>query len=303
MMLMQVSLPYGVTTIEPEAFCKCGSLRHITLPESVKVIGTRAFAESGLVDMKLVPRIKMMAYDAFEDCSGMKLFVVPEGYKADSFGIFSDKVESMIVPNGLKHLCENAPRDEWYYGLEYKDLDEALKLIEEDDITESNPFMITLSGIDENMDYEIMCSGNHHLVSPTAFGPFFNAKDAYEALREVLSQEISCIEPADIDLLAANLVLERDMFDMDGTFDLPSRQWEYAVCFHSVPGLKPGKPIYSVLSLVWHSASFHPFYELFGFARTKAGAKLIARTAVTGESYPFTVEKPEIIEMSEFQKL
>lgn len=72
-----------------------------------------------------------------------------------------------------------------------------------------------------------------------------------------------------------------------------------AVCFHTVPGLKPGKPCYALVSEVRHSSSFQPFYEVFGFVSTKTEAKRMAKTVFVGNVYPYTVEKPEIAEVTE----
>jgi len=293
--LERVTIPYGVTTIEPEAFCRCKKLRHVTLPDSVKVVGYRAFAESGLVEMTLPPRIKLMGEGAFFDCPDLKRFVVPDGYKADSFGVYRDKVEEFIVPTALESLCENAPRDEWYYRLKYKDLDKLLLRIEEN--SDAFPVMATVSYIQEDLDPYYPCMINHCFVEPSIGGPYFSAKDAYEGLCGLLNISIKSIEPQDINLLAANLVVEY----LDGgspnpadTFDLMSSRWEYAVCFHPLPGLRPGKPVYEVVATMWHSSSFHPFEALFCFTRTKTAARQNFRFYPSFESYPYFQEKPDI---------
>lgn len=295
--LESVTIPYGVTTIEPEAFMRCRKLRHITLPESLKVVGSKAFAESGLEKMTLTPRIKLMGKDAFLDCLALKCFVVPVGYKADSFGVFRDKVEEMIVPAELEHLCENAPRDEWYYRLKHKNLDELLHRLEEN--SGEFPVMATVSGILDELDCSSFALDSHLFVSPQIGGPYFSAKDAYEGLFGLLDLEIKSIVPEDLKLLAANLVVE---YMMEGhpnpseTFDLSYSHWDYAVCFHPLPGLRPGKPVYAVVADMWHSASFHPFQVLFGFTRTKTAAKQLVSMHPAYEDYPYTQEKPEIIE-------
>ena len=292
--LERVTIPYGVTVIEPEAFSKCGKLKHVTLPVSVKVIGTRAFAGSGLEEMVLTPNIKQMGEGAFFDCPGLKRFVVPEGYKADSFGVYSDKVEQMTVPPGLEGLCENAPRDEWYHRLKHKDLDGLLARME--GRPEAFPVMATVSPVHDELDsyYPEVC---HCLVEPWIGGPFFNARDAYEGLRDMLDRSIRSIEPGDTGLLAANLVagyLEEGRPDPSDPFDLESSIWTFSVCFHHLPGLRPGRPVYEVTAEVWHSASFHPSEVLLGFARTKTAAREILRLWPPFESYPYPQDKPEI---------
>ena len=288
----RVIIPYGVTSIEPGAFGRCKKLRDITLPESVKVIGMRAFAESGLERMTLTPRIRQMAKDAFADCDCLKQFIVPEGYKADSFGVYRDKVAEMVVPADLEHLCENAPRDEWYYRLENKNLEELLSRIEEDDVL-GDPVMITDSLVLDDLD--------SYLASPCMGGPYFRVKQAYEGLCDILKGRIESIGPGDIDLLAANLVVGymKDGFpDAHNPFELTCRYGTHAVNIHPLPGLKQGKPCYAVIAEMWHSASFHPFYVLFGFARTKTAAKETFPMSLSYESYPYSQEKPEIIEIS-----
>ena len=295
--LERVTIPYGVTTIEPEAFSGCRKLRHVTLPDSLKVIGPRAFTKSGLEEMILTPRIKQMGEGAFVDCPDLKRFVVPDGYKADSFGVYKDKVDEMIVPPELEHLCENSPRDEWYYRLKHKDLNELLHRMEAD--SGSFPVIATVSSIDEELDLRYPCHGDHCFVEPWVDGPFFTAKDAYEGLCGLLNASIKSIEPGDINLLAANLVigyLEEGRPNPSDTFDLKSSVWDYAVCFHPLPGLRPGKPVYGVVATMWHSASFHPFEIVFCFERTKTAARERLHFYPSFDSYPFTQEKPEIRE-------
>lgn len=293
--LEQVTIPYGVTTIEPEAFCRCRKLRHVTLPDSVKVIGTRAFAESGLEEMILTPRIKQMGEGAFFDCPALKRFVVPEGYKANSFGVYRDKVDEMTVPAGLEGLCENAPRDTWYYSLENKDLDELL--LRMDGESDAFPVMVTLSSHEEDPAFYDAYFGSPCFVEPYIAGPCFGAKEAYEKLCTILHGHIRCLEPGDLDLLAANLVveyLEEGFPDPSDPFVLMSSPWQYDVCFHPLPGLRPGKPVYMVVAEMWHSASFHPFQVLFSFEKTKTAARQKFRWYPSFKSYPFSQEKPEM---------
>lgn len=290
--LERVVIPYGVTTIEPGVFGGCKKLRHITLPESVKVVGARAFAKSGLEEMTLTPRIKQMAKDAFADCGSLKVFVVPEGYKAESFGVYRDKVAEMVVPAELEHLCEDAPRDEWYYGLENKNLEELLSRIEEDEVL-VDPVMITDSLVLDDLD--------SYLVSPRMGGPYFRVKQAYDGLCSILNESTESIEPGDIDLLAANLIvgyLKNGLPDADNPFELTSGLWTHAVNIHPILGLKLGKPCYAVIAEMWHSASFQPFYVLFGFARTKTDARQTYPMSLSYEGYPYSQEKPKIIEIS-----
>ena len=293
--LEQVTIPYGVTTIEPEAFCRCRKLRHVTLPDSVKVIGSRAFAESGLKEMILTPRIKLMGKGAFFDCPDLKRFVVPEGYKADSFGVYRDKVDEMIVPTDLEGLCENAPREKWYYHLEHKDLDELLQRME--GASDAFPIMVTVSSLEDDPAFNDAYFADPCFIEPFVDGPFFEAKKAYESLCHLLRGHIRCIEPGDIDLLAANLVveyLEEGIPNPSEPFDLASSPWNYVVCFHPLPGLRPGKPVYMVVANVWHSASFHPFKVLFLFEKTKTAARQQLRLYPSFVSYPYSQEKPEI---------
>ena len=296
--LEQVTIPYGVTTIEPEAFCRCRKLRHVTLPDSVKVIGTRAFAESGLEEMILTPRIKQMGEGAFFDCPALKRFVVPEGYKAGSFGVYRDKVDEMVVPAGLEGLCQNAPRDRWYYSLEHKDLDELLPRMEGD--SDAFPVMVTVS-FSEGPGFYDAYFDSPCFADPYIGGPCFGAKETYEELCNLLHRCVSCLEPGDLDLLAANLVveyLEEGFHDPSDPFDLASSPWPRIVCFHPLPGLRPGKPVYMTVADMWHSASFHPFKVLFSFEKTKTAARQKLREYPSFVNYPYSQEKPEIREWS-----
>ena len=132
-------------------------------------------------------------------------------------------------------------------------LDELLPRMEGD--ADAFPIMATVSVIEDNPIFCDAYFGTPCFVEPYIDGPFFTAKEAYERLCVLLRRSIGSIEPGDIDLLAANLVveyLEEGRPHPSDTFDLASSHWEYAVCFHHLPGLRPGKPVYGVVATMWH---------------------------------------------------
>jgi len=68
----------SVTKIGVSSFEKCESLKHVILPDSVKEIGTNAFAHSGLESIVLSDKITVIHNVAFGFCKKLKNITVPK---------------------------------------------------------------------------------------------------------------------------------------------------------------------------------------------------------------------------------
>lgn len=273
--LEEVKIPYGVTSIEPEAFSGCSKLRQIEFPASLKTLGRHAFACSGLQSVDLPPRLKTVDKEVFINCPDIVTFTVPEGYKADSFGVYADKVANMVCPQELSHLLKYAPRSSWYYSLKIKSLPLLNEMLEAGQAFET-PVLICL-------------------YSEKLFGPFFSPKQVFEELKSVLSESISSVEESDIELLAGNVAIA--LMDNPELIEYRINRDEDQnpeVCFFKLDGYNPERPIYIVECEMWHDSSFHPWEEVYGAFCSLEAAENMADTLEPYSSYPISRSAPTI---------
>lgn len=73
----EVIIPEGVTTIEKEAFSKCG-LTKVTIPETITSIGHDAFCESTDLTAVTIPQ-GVIGYGAFSSCHNLAEVTISEG--------------------------------------------------------------------------------------------------------------------------------------------------------------------------------------------------------------------------------
>ncbi len=76
----QTEVPEGIERIEDNAFCRCEKLRSVTLPASVKSIGSRAFADCPSLTFVYINSLFLpdFAKDAF-DASPVRYIMTAEG--------------------------------------------------------------------------------------------------------------------------------------------------------------------------------------------------------------------------------
>ena len=273
--LEEVKIPYGVTSIEPEAFSGCSKLRQIEFPASLKTLGRHAFACSGLQSVDLPPRLKTVDKEVFINCPDIVTFTVPEGYIADSFGVYADKVANMVCPQELSHLLKYAPHSSWYYSLKIKSLPLLNEMLEAGQAFET-PVLICL-------------------YSKKLFGPFFSPKQVFEELKSVLSESISSVEEPDIELLAGNVAIA--LMDNPELIEYRINRDEDQnpeVCFFRLDGYNPERPIYIVECEMWHDSSFHPWEEVYGAFCSLEAAENMADTLEPYSSYPISRSAPTI---------
>ena len=73
----ETALPGELRIIEEEAFCGAASIGEIQLPQGVREIRARAFADSSLTAINLPESLTCIAGNAFEGCDRVNISVSP----------------------------------------------------------------------------------------------------------------------------------------------------------------------------------------------------------------------------------
>ncbi len=109
---------YTVTAIAKEAFMRDAYLTSVTLPATVKVIGARAFQETGLASIVIPQSVTTIDYSAFQSCASLTTVTFdgePTTIFADSFkgcsnltvyGIAGSAVEAFANNNGFAFVAK-----------------------------------------------------------------------------------------------------------------------------------------------------------------------------------------------------
>ena len=94
-------------------------MKHLILPDSIKVIGVRAFEENAsLEDITLPNTLESIGAAAFQYCYNLKGLMIPEGVKFIGNSAFwqSSFLRTLMLPESLEEIEEDA-----FYGV-YKPL-------------------------------------------------------------------------------------------------------------------------------------------------------------------------------------
>ena len=89
------------------AFNECMSLKEITIPSSVKIIGEKAFRNcSELVSVELPPSLIRIEEKTFLGCNKLKNIVIPSSVVTIRDGAFLDcqSLESVIIPASVTSI-------------------------------------------------------------------------------------------------------------------------------------------------------------------------------------------------------
>lgn len=70
--LTNINFPNSLESIYPCAFENCSSLRSIKIPSGVRVIGRRAFKESGLTSVNIPATVEQIGRSTFGDCHNLQ---------------------------------------------------------------------------------------------------------------------------------------------------------------------------------------------------------------------------------------
>ncbi len=89
------------------AFRTCETLRSITLPEGITLLGNQAFMScTSLVSVQLPSTLKSIGTDAFYGCTLLKEITLPEGLTTIGSGVFyeCDSLTTMAIPDSVTEL-------------------------------------------------------------------------------------------------------------------------------------------------------------------------------------------------------
>lgn len=95
--LVRVNMGENVRTISAEAFYHCASLKEIVLPKNLKKIETRAFANSGLREIKIPEGVEKIGPEAFSYCRELIDVYIPASVKNIGKEIFGPSVRGIYV--------------------------------------------------------------------------------------------------------------------------------------------------------------------------------------------------------------
>ena len=100
--LKEVVLPDSLTAIPDGAFDGCRALTTITLGEGITEIGVKAFAVSGVEELRLGDGLKSIGAEAFSACNSLKSIIIPASVKFIGAKAFNVKISLNIFYEGSK---------------------------------------------------------------------------------------------------------------------------------------------------------------------------------------------------------
>lgn len=138
--LKKIAIPEGVTSINYETFKDCSSLEEIILPNSLTLVGKDAFLKADnlkyyfydnvkylgnkennylvaikpinqdIVSCKIHPQTKIIADNAFEDCSLLQEIILPNSLRFIGQQAFKGcrSIKEVVIPSGTKFIGQEA---------------------------------------------------------------------------------------------------------------------------------------------------------------------------------------------------
>ena len=99
-------VPAGTASIAQEAFYKHPELNFVSLPESVRSIGTAAFAESGLVSIRIPEGVAYLGDSTFSGCRNLMTVSLPKNLASIGNSVFYECVHLVRIdlPSSLRSI-------------------------------------------------------------------------------------------------------------------------------------------------------------------------------------------------------
>lgn len=121
-----VSLPYGLTYIGNDAFYNCYNLVSVNLPNTVTLIRSGAFSNTGLTEINIPESVRFIGHagslgsgrGVFQNCTNLKSVTLPESLFSIGMVSFSGcySLVDISLPKSLNMICSSAFYD--CYSLE-----------------------------------------------------------------------------------------------------------------------------------------------------------------------------------------
>ena len=96
-----------VTEIADNSFCYQENMKHLILPDTVRVIGPHAFEENHVLeDVRLPAALESIGDAAFQYCYSLKEIIIPEGVSTLGEGVFwqCSSLEHAVLPETLREI-------------------------------------------------------------------------------------------------------------------------------------------------------------------------------------------------------
>ncbi len=109
--LREISFPDSITVIGGEAFRSCEALKRVTLPSSLELIGQYAFAECpALTRVTFTPGMDGIGYSAFANCTSLMSINLPSSVTRIGAYAFDgcSSLASVQLSRGLESIAEGA---------------------------------------------------------------------------------------------------------------------------------------------------------------------------------------------------
>ena len=104
-----VTIPEGVTSIGGYAFYNCSGLTSVTIPNSLTVIGEKAFCCSGLPSVTIPEGVTDIGEGAFSNCSGLTSVTIPSSVTHIGYSAFHEcKNLSIVFADGTTEIPAGA---------------------------------------------------------------------------------------------------------------------------------------------------------------------------------------------------
>ena len=107
--LTELAIPEGVTEVGSYAFVGCPSLRSVTFPNSLKVVGEGAFKESGIEQVTLSKATTAIEKETFAHCRSLREIDLCEGLTSIGESAFRGcDIRTVVIPNSVTTLLAGA---------------------------------------------------------------------------------------------------------------------------------------------------------------------------------------------------
>ena len=110
-LVVDMVIPEGVTSISPNTFVGCNSLKSVIIPGSVQSIGDYAFAGcSSLTDVKIMEGVTSIGERTFYNCSSLKNVELSSGVTSIGYNAFygCGSLASITIPASMENVGGNA---------------------------------------------------------------------------------------------------------------------------------------------------------------------------------------------------